>query len=100
MKLKRILEGVFLSFLTGLSLLSTAYSLWMIRNIRKITESADFIDIAAKSLESAAALLNRRDQYEHMLKYSVIALAVCAILLAVWIFVTRKANARPASSET
>ena len=84
-KAKKMMEGAFLSLLILLSGVSTAYSAYMLHQMRVQVGSLSFIDIAAQSVYRANELLTRKSQYGTMLTVSIIALVLCIALFALWL---------------
>lgn len=84
-KAKKMMEGGFLILLILLSGVSTAYSAYMLHQMRVQTGSLSFIDLAAQSVERANALLTREGEYRTMLTVSIIALVFCALLFTLWL---------------
>ena len=83
-KAKSVCQQIFLYLLLLLSVGSTVYSAVLLGRAKKLVNGKEFIDTAARSVDEAHALLEQRDMYADMLRYSMIALVICVALLALW----------------
>lgn len=96
-KAKTWMQGAFLALLFLLSLVTTVYSAYTLHRLRLETETLEFIDLAAQSVERANLLLERQDQYATMRTVSIIALVITALLFTLWLllYLRRLKRERP-----
>ena len=98
MKAKRICQQCFLWLLTALSGGALVWASVALRRARAAVSGADFLDTAVRSVDEAAALLDRVDAWTQYRRAALIALAVSAGLTAlyyVWRAASRRIAARP-----
>ncbi len=99
MKAKRICQQCFLWLLTALSGGALVWASVALRRARAAVSGADFLDTAVRSVDEAAALLDRVDAWTQYRRAALIALVISAALTAsyyIWLGISHRHASRPA----
>ena len=83
-KAKSVCQQIFLYLLFSLSAASAVCSAILFGKANGEVSTKEFIDTAADSVDSAYALIEKRDMYAGMLKISIAACIVTVLLIVFW----------------
>ena len=83
-KAKSVCRQIFLYLLFAISAAVTVCSAILFGKANGAVSTKEFIDTAADSVDSAYALIEKRDMYAGMLKISIAACIVTALMIALW----------------
>lgn len=83
-KAKFACQQIFLYLLFAISAASTVCSAILFGKANDAVSTKEFIDTAASSVDSAYSLIEKRDMYAGMLKISIAACIVTALLIVLW----------------
>ena len=83
-KAKSVCRQIFLYLLFAISAAVTVCSAILFGKANGAVSTKEFIDTAADSVDSAYALIEKRDMYAGMLKISIAACIVTALMIVLW----------------